>query len=177
MEHIHDELVDRLWPGNQPIQPREYRDLTLLDSAINRPFQSYFGEEFYKTIFEKAAALFHSLVCNHCFSNGNKRTAVMALDHFLCSNGYVLGLKNDQIYTLATNTARHNEEGINAQSAVEVIVRSCKKFSTPIDNLKGNGFDTLYKASVSAKRSIRSNPLNRQMIQDSNTPRQILRPS
>jgi death-on-curing protein len=105
VEHIHDEVVACLWPGNQPIQPHEYRDLNLLDSAVNRPFQSFYGEEFYKTIFEKSASLFHSLVCNHCFSNGNKRTAVVSLEHFLCSNSYVLGLKNNQMYWLALKTA------------------------------------------------------------------------
>ncbi len=62
----------------------------LLDSAINRPRQSAFGEDAYKTIFAKAAALFQSIVQNHPFFNGNKRTAYAALEAFLRKNGYVI---------------------------------------------------------------------------------------
>lgn len=61
---------------------------TLLDSAVNRPRQTIFGEDAYPTIFEKAAALFESLVLNHIFENANKRTAFSALDIFLYYNGY-----------------------------------------------------------------------------------------
>lgn len=50
----------------------------LLDSAINRPQQSAFGEDAYPTIFTKAAALFESLAKNHAFHNANKRTAFSA---------------------------------------------------------------------------------------------------
>lgn len=60
----------------------------LLDSAVNRPRQTVFGEDAYPTIFEKAAALFESLVLNHIFENANKRTAFSALDIFLFYNGY-----------------------------------------------------------------------------------------
>jgi death-on-curing family protein len=167
VEHIHDEVVARFWPGEQPIQPHEYRDRNLLDSAINRPFQSYGGEEFYKTIFEKSASLFHSLVCNHCFSNGNKRTAVISLDHFLCANGYVLGLKNSQLYGLALKTARHNEKRISTEGAIQTVVRSLRRFALPIEDLNRKKiFARLYQASVSARRSIRTNVLNRQEIRE-----------
>jgi len=46
---------------------------------------------------EKGVALFHSLVANHAFIDGNKRTAVTALDHFLLANGFVLGVPNVQV--------------------------------------------------------------------------------
>lgn len=66
------------------------KDSNLLDSAINRPRQSAFGEDAYPTIFEKAAALFQSLAQNHSFYNANKRTAYAALELFLRKNGYVI---------------------------------------------------------------------------------------
>ncbi|WP_174614816.1 type II toxin-antitoxin system death-on-curing family toxin [Virgibacillus ihumii] len=62
----------------------------LLESAVHRPQQSAFGEDAYPTIFEKAASLFESLARNHCFYNGNKRTAFTSVDIFLKKNGYKL---------------------------------------------------------------------------------------
>lgn len=71
---------------DEPIDPRDHAQITLLDSAVNRPFQTFDGVYLHKTLSQQAAALFHSLVCNHCFNNGNKRTAVMALDIFMTAN-------------------------------------------------------------------------------------------
>jgi death on curing protein len=67
----------------------------LLDSAVRRPEQSLFGEDAYPSLFDKAAALLESLVKNHCFHNGNKRTAYLAVKSFLLVNGYLL--KMDRI--------------------------------------------------------------------------------
>ena len=63
------------------------RDLTLLQSAVGRPRASFGGEEFYKTVWLKAAALMHSLILNHPFVDGNKRTAFAAIIYFLKING------------------------------------------------------------------------------------------
>ncbi|PLR95766.1 type II toxin-antitoxin system death-on-curing family toxin [Bacillus sp. T33-2] len=62
----------------------------LLSSAVNWPKQSAFGEEAYPSIEEKAAALFESLLKNHCFYNANIRTAFASLYMFLRQNGYRL---------------------------------------------------------------------------------------
>lgn len=64
------------------------RDEGLLLSALDRPFASMFGQEAYPTIFEKAAALLHSLARNHALVDGNKRTAWVACSVFLEANGW-----------------------------------------------------------------------------------------
>ena len=87
IEWLHDEVVPHLWPGKDPIGHSEYRSQPLLDSAANRPFQTAFGHEIFADAFSKAAALFHALISDHPFNNGNKRAAVLALDHFLLANG------------------------------------------------------------------------------------------
>ncbi|OMF08390.1 death-on-curing protein [Paenibacillus amylolyticus] len=69
------------------------KDSALLDSAINRPLQSLFGEDAYPSIFDKATALLESLVKNHCFYNGNKRTAYLVTKSFLRVNGYHLQME------------------------------------------------------------------------------------
>ena len=74
-------------------------------ACSHTPFQSAGGQEIYPTVVAKAAALFHSLISNHAFHNGNKRTAVLAMDTFLIGNGYSLALDNDPMYELARDTA------------------------------------------------------------------------
>ena len=64
------------------------RDVDLLESAVLRPQSSAFGQDAYPTIIDKAAAQFHSLLRNHAFVDGNKRTSVVALLMFLRLNGY-----------------------------------------------------------------------------------------
>ncbi len=50
------------------------RDMYMLESAIARPFQNFGEIELYPTIFDKSAALLESIVKNHPFVDGNKRT-------------------------------------------------------------------------------------------------------
>lgn len=63
------------------------RDRGILESAVFRPQASAFGEDAYPTLAEKAAALLHSIVLNHAFVDGNKRTATISVVLFLNRNG------------------------------------------------------------------------------------------
>ncbi len=53
-------------------------DFGLLESAVLRPQTTIGGLDAYPSVHEKAAALIHSLIRNHPFVDGNKRTAVVA---------------------------------------------------------------------------------------------------
>ena len=64
------------------------REAVMLHSAVARPFATFGGQELYPTDFEKAAALFHSLIKNHPFMDGTKRTAFAAALFFLDNCGY-----------------------------------------------------------------------------------------
>lgn len=61
-------------------------NIGLLDSALNRPQATFDGIELYPTPFLKASALLHSLVNNHPFLDGNKRTALVCANFFLEDN-------------------------------------------------------------------------------------------
>ena len=74
------------------------RDSGLLESAIARPFQSFGGEDLYPSIFEKAAALGESLIINHPFVDGNKRTGAVAMIALLEENGLRLSADGDDLY-------------------------------------------------------------------------------
>lgn len=87
---IHDSMIED-YGGSQGI-----RDLGLTQSAISRPQSSFGGEDLYRTIFDKAAALFHSLLFNHAFVDGNKRTSMAASARFLFLNGRELQVSNKE---------------------------------------------------------------------------------
>jgi death-on-curing protein len=76
------------------------RDSGLLESAIARPFQSFDGEDLYPSVFAKAAALAESLIINHPFIDGNKRTGTVAMIAFLEENGFHLSTTDTALYNL-----------------------------------------------------------------------------
>ncbi|KYG79138.1 type II toxin-antitoxin system death-on-curing family toxin [Roseivirga echinicomitans] len=65
---IHSILIGR-FGGSEGV-----RDQELLDSALNRPYQTFDGQELYPSPVDKAAAIIESIVKNHPFVDGNKRT-------------------------------------------------------------------------------------------------------
>lgn len=73
------------------------RDIFLLQSAIARPMSSLGGKELYPDIFTKTASLMHSIIKNHPFVNGNKRTAITVASIFLSRNGYTLTATNKEL--------------------------------------------------------------------------------
>jgi len=74
------------------------RDVNLLDAAIHRPQASFAGLDLYPSLAEKAAALLHSLIMNHPFVDGNKRTAFTAADAFLRLNGWKFAAGEDDLF-------------------------------------------------------------------------------
>ena len=63
------------------------RDLGSLESAVAQPKMTFGGKDLYPTIIEKASALGFSLIKNHPFLDGNKRTSHAAMEIFLVLNG------------------------------------------------------------------------------------------
>jgi death-on-curing protein len=63
------------------------RDMGLLESAIAQPRMTFDGEDLYPSLLEKAAALGFSIILNHPFIDGNKRTGHAATETFLVLNG------------------------------------------------------------------------------------------
>jgi death on curing protein len=63
------------------------RELGLLLSAAARPQSTFDEQDLYPDLSTKAGALFQSLIGNHPFIDGNKRTAISAAGIFLRLNG------------------------------------------------------------------------------------------
>jgi len=73
VEEIHGILIEK-FGGTKGI-----RDKGALESAISRPHQTFDGKDLYPTPVDKAAAIFESLISNHPFLDGNKRTAYVVM--------------------------------------------------------------------------------------------------
>ena len=102
------------------------RDLGMLLSALGRPQATFEEKELYPDIFAKAAALMDSLVRNHPFVDGNKRTAITAAGIFLRLNGYRLMVENDEMvrFTLACAQSHLSLDEISDWFKAYTIVQS-----------------------------------------------------
>lgn len=122
---IHWQLVELFRDDGDPIEPAGPRDQHLLASAASRPHTSLAGIEKYTSVEAKAAALFHSLVTNHPFHNGNKRTALVSLLAFLDRNGRGLMVSDDELFefvlSVADNQIRDQTKTGHADEVVELI--------------------------------------------------------
>jgi death-on-curing protein len=82
------------------------RDKKLLDSAINRPFATFDGIELYDSIEEKAAAIVQSILTNHPFFDGNKRTGYVLMRLFLRLNGKDIIAAENEKYDFVISIAQ-----------------------------------------------------------------------
>ncbi len=66
-----------------------------------------FGRPLHRTAFDKAAAYAYTIIVDHPFSDGNKRTGLLAAFTFLETNGYFasIDLEDEAIVTVGLNVA------------------------------------------------------------------------
>ncbi|WP_409047663.1 type II toxin-antitoxin system death-on-curing family toxin [Microbacterium sp. HA-8] len=81
------------------------RDAGLLASALARPATTLFGEDAYASLELKAAALLESVVRNHAFVDGNKRSGWTLTVAFLWVNGYRHDFTADAAFDLVIGVA------------------------------------------------------------------------
>ncbi len=62
--------------------------LGALESALAQPLVTFGGQDLYPALVDKAAALGFSLINNHPFVDGNKRTGHAVMEMYLLLNGY-----------------------------------------------------------------------------------------
>ena len=82
------------------------RDMGLLLSALGRPKATFEGKDLHPTITIKAAALADSIINNHPFVDGNKRTGIGAAAMFLSLNGYAITASNQELLDLTMQIAQ-----------------------------------------------------------------------
>ncbi len=70
--------------------------LPALESALAQPQLTFDNADLYPSLVDKAAALGYTLIKNHPFLDGNKRTGHAAMEVFLVLNGYEIRAPVDE---------------------------------------------------------------------------------
>ena len=96
----------------------EVRDIGLLEAAVHRPRASVLGQDAYPELPTKAAALLHSLACNHPLVDGNKRLAWLATYVFCAKNDVELDPDDDAAYELVMAVASGALDDVGEIAAV-----------------------------------------------------------
>ncbi|MBI2017927.1 type II toxin-antitoxin system death-on-curing family toxin [Candidatus Daviesbacteria bacterium] len=100
------------------------KDLHMLRLAVGRPQMSVGFQDAYKTIFDKAAAMFHSIINNHPFLDGNKRTSLFSAILFLERNGWSVEFRRKEAVKFTRRA--HNEDYTTEQISKWLKVTSVK---------------------------------------------------
>ncbi|MBU1368498.1 MAG: type II toxin-antitoxin system death-on-curing family toxin [Bacteroidetes bacterium] len=91
---IHKLLIDQ-FGGSHGV-----RDKSSLNSAINRPFATFDQRELYPEPVDKAAAILESIVINHPFIDGNKRTGYVLARLVLLKSGLDIKANQEDKYEM-----------------------------------------------------------------------------
>jgi len=81
------------------------RDMNLLESAIGRPYVTFDGQELYPNPVDKAAAIIESIVKNHPFSDGNKRTGYVLMRLILLKSQFDIEATEKEKYDFVIKIA------------------------------------------------------------------------
>ncbi|MDR1716807.1 MAG: virulence RhuM family protein [Prevotella sp.] len=101
------------------------------NSSINTIYQTFDGEDLYRSVEEKAAMLLYLVVKNHSFSDGNKRIAAFLFLWFLENNGILYKpdgtklIENNTLVALTLMIAESRTE--EKDTMVKVIVNLINK--------------------------------------------------
>ena len=98
---IHNRMIE-LFGGKEDVH-----DFTMLHSATERCKATFGGKDLYPTIFDKTSALVQSLILNHPFDDGNKRTAFSSFVLFLYYNQYKLEYSKSEAIQFTLNVDSH----------------------------------------------------------------------
>ena len=84
------------------------RDNTLLDSALQAPFQTFGQTDLYSTVQDKAVRLGYGLIKNHAMLDGNKRLGTHIMIVTLSLNGITLKYTQSELENEILNVANGN---------------------------------------------------------------------
>ena len=117
VEKIHDILIEK-FGGAKGI-----RDRGTLESAIGRPFQTFDGKDLYPNPVDKAAAIFESIISNHPFVDGNKRTAYVLMRLILKENKLDINVGQNEKYEFVIKAAKGELTFDNIKDWIEKNVK------------------------------------------------------
>lgn len=98
-KRLHSALVEKTGGADG------LRDLGALEAALNRPFATFDGNDLYPTVEEKAAAIIESILINHPFIDGNKRTGFALMRIILRRQAKMINATEDIKYNFVIQAA------------------------------------------------------------------------
>jgi death on curing protein len=99
------------------------RDMGLLVSAVAQPSASFDGQFLNEELFLMATSLLISLVKNHPFVDGNKRTALLSTLVFLDLNGCPIESASSALDSLILDVATGQIEKMEVASALRSLLK------------------------------------------------------
>ncbi len=96
---IHQILIEKFGGA------KGVKDQGALESALNRPYATFDQEDLYPTAIDKAAALLESILINHPFVDGNKRTGYVLMRLTLMDAEMDIEATQDEKYHLVIQVA------------------------------------------------------------------------
>jgi death-on-curing family protein len=81
------------------------RDLGLIESALNRAYMTFEGEDLYKGLEDKISAITYSLINNHGFVDGNKRIGIAVMLLLPRLNDIKMGYSQQELISLGLGIA------------------------------------------------------------------------
>ncbi|CAN5916661.1 type II toxin-antitoxin system death-on-curing family toxin [soil metagenome] len=100
VEQIHTLLIQE-FGGAKGI-----RDYRALDAALKRPFATFDQRDLYPTAVEKAAAIMESILLNHPFLDGNKRTGYVLMRLLLLQANQDITADQDEKFSFVISIAK-----------------------------------------------------------------------
>jgi death-on-curing protein len=115
--NIHNILIDK-FGGIKGV-----RDQGSLESAINRPFATFEKHDLYPTPSDKAAAILESILINHPFIDGNKRTAYVLMRLLLLNYGFDILADQDDKYKMVISASKGDLRFDGIKNWIEIRLR------------------------------------------------------
>ncbi len=115
--NIHNILIDKFGGS------RGVRDQGSLESAINRPFATFEKHDLYPTPSDKAAAILESILINHPFIDGNKRTAYVLMRLLLLNYGFDILADQDDKYKMVISASKGDLRFDGIKNWIEIRLR------------------------------------------------------
>jgi death-on-curing protein len=127
----HLDLDDLLAAAEAALgRPPDVRDIGILEAAVARTRASVYGEDAYRGLDAKAAALLHSIVTGHALVDGNKRLGWVAVRLFYRLNDQDLRAPIDDVFDLVTAIAD------GSQRDVASIAAKLRAWSSELDGAR-----------------------------------------
>ncbi|MCC5946111.1 MAG: type II toxin-antitoxin system death-on-curing family toxin [Bernardetiaceae bacterium] len=102
--------------GGSFIPPHNFLHEENLDYLLEAVAAEMFGAPLYPEVHQKAGLYMFSIISNHIFQDGNKRTGLQAAIIFLLLNGYDLIIDDDTLisFTLSVASGEQTLEEVQA---------------------------------------------------------------